>query len=309
MKTQEKKGTSFDAMKEGFSNSNKVANQAIAEHKDAASQMSNPETAAQPQKKHITSAKAGSAKLKDPNKVKASKKRSVNEAGISENVYNGETMVDVLNTFEPPFNPINAALSPASLTAKNVAGRAMLNEVRDNKQHKTDEGNARRGIFDVLNKKFTRVYSQISVCGAPEGTVTNAKSILDLMRARRKGKPKAGAKTKSISQKSFNKMIDHVSDFLVLLANCPEYDSNVQELKLIALEAYRDSLMLGNGKANQKKAVWNTSLNERNEFFNAKNTGFVDTFQAAKRSVKAEYGADSTQYHQVAHFKFKRIYS
>ena len=296
-------------MKEGFNSTNQAANEA-QNHETVAKAITEHQAEQQKNKN-----KAYLDKLKGSNtkansltgNTKAPKKRSVNEAGISENVYNGESMVDVLNTFEPPFNPINAAHSPASLTARNVAGREMLNDVRETKQHKTLDGNARRAEFEILNKKFTRVFNQLVACGAPEGTINNAKSILDLMRAKRRGKVKEGAKTKSISRQSFNQLIEHVSDFLVLLNNCPEYGSNVPELKLEALETYRDDLKLRNSKASKSKAEWNTSIVERNEFFNAKNSGYVATFQATKRSVKAQYGADSPQYHQVAHFKFRRI--
>ena len=304
MKTKKaQNSTDFEQLKSDLTETNKAAQQAQAEQDSADARVSNPTGVAKRLKERTTKAHAGSASLKAP------KKRSVNEAGISENVYNGETMVEVLNTFVPPFNPINAAHSPASLTAKNVAGRDMLNEVRETVHHKTFDGLDRRVIFDELNKKFSRVFNQLVACGAPKGTIKNAKSILDEMRARRKGKPKPGAKTKSISHRSFSQMIEHVSDFLVLLANFSEYDSNEPELKLPALEAYRDALMAGNSTANKSKAEWKTSLVQRNKFFNAKNSGFVDTFQAAKRSVKAQYGADSPQYHQVANFKFNRIYS
>lgn len=294
-------GIDFTQLKSQLSDTNKAAEQALSEQTNADAPLSNRTGLAKRLKERTTRAQQGSAS------IKATKKRSVNEAGISENVYNGESMVDVLNTFEPPFNPINAAHSPASLTALNVLGREMLQEVRETKQHKTLDGNARREVFHVLNKKFTRVFNQFVACGAPEGTIYNAKSILDLMRAKRRGTVKEGANTKSISRQSFSQMTDHVADFLVLLENCPNYGSNVPELQLAELKVYLTSLRDGNSSASKSKAEWSTSLVERNKFFNAENTGYVATFQATKSSVKAEYGADSPQYHQVAHFKFRRI--
>jgi len=290
--------TSFNQLKEDMNLTNDVFAKAIIEHQAEEKKKSKKDAF---QKRFGKKTKSGYKKTK-------AKKRHANEAGISENVFNGEGMVDVLISFGPDFDPINSAHAPASLTARNVAGREMLNEVRDNKQQKTDDGNARRIIFDILNKKFSRVFNQLVAVGAKQSTINNAKSILDEMRAKRRGKPKPGAKTRSISQKSFNKMVDHVSDFLVLLANCPEYDSNVAELKLIALQDYRDSLTQGNVTASKSKAKLGTNLKQRNKFFNAKNTGYVDTFQATKRSVKAIFGADSDQYHLVAQFKFNRIY-
>ena len=104
-------------------------------------------------------------------------------------------------------------------------------------------------------------------------------------------------------------MVEHVSDFIVLLVNCPEYDSNENELKTPALEDFRDALRNDNASASGSNANCKTSLNERNEFFNAQYTGYVDTFEATKRSVKAIFGGNSPQYHQVAQFKFRRIYS
>ena len=285
----------FDQLKENLQMNNESVANAIAEHNDAASQVSNQAIIAQPKMRPLTSDQPGTAKLG------AVKKRRFYEEGISENVTNGERMVDVLVTLEPIYNPFNSAHSTASLTARNVAGRVILNEVRDNKQQKSDDGNTRREVFDICNKKFSQVFNQLAACDASEGTISNAKSILDEMRANRKGKPKLGAKTNSISRKSFSQMVDHVSDFLALLANCQEYGSNVTELQLIALQDYRDALILRNAKASKSKAQWNTAMVDRNAFFNAKNTGFVDTYQAAKRSVKAIFGANSPRYHQESH--------
>lgn len=152
--------------------------------------------------------------------------------------------------------------------------------------------------------------NELEACGAPVGTIKNADHCL----AKTRGKRIINFKTDetddnhiSACQTSFNQQVDHFSNFLAILAGCPEYDSNQAELKLIALQDFRDSMITCNSDASIRNANCGTSLITRNEFFNAEHTGFVDTYSGVKRAVKATFGGNSPQYYQVAHFAFKKI--
>jgi hypothetical protein len=75
----------------------------------------------------------------------------------------------------------------------------------------------------------------------------------------------------------------------------------------VALQQKRDAMISTNAAVSTKQAVWSTSRIERNQFFNAPATGFVDTYLAVKNAVKAIFGASSPQYQQVSSLTFRRI--
>lgn len=236
------------------------------------------------------------------------KKRKREESSITQNVTNGEGFVDVLETYGPAWNPILEVHSVAGLTLRNAAARDLLNDVRTERQDNSSSVASRREQFDILPGLFTRMFNQLEACGASKGIIKNAKHVLDLSRGDRMGTPKPDAKTISVSHASDSEMVDHLSNFIAVLKNCPQYDSNQPELKIPALETYRDSLLNENSGASKSKASLETTMNGRNKFFNDKNTGYVDTFQAAKRAAKAIFGGNSVEYHQLAKFRFRRIH-
>lgn len=288
-----------------FKKNNEAATNAIVEQAHAAVQASNQETVAEPIAEHTTAAMAGSAKLSPP------KKRRVYESGISENVAHGIQLLDILLTFGLSYNPSNLSLTPESLEALNVLGTEFLNNVRMLKQGNKEAIDNRKEVYRNLKKLATRILNELMASGAPEGAIKNAKHAVEKMRGHRIIKIKASETNEkhiSACQTSFTQMVDHFSELILVVSNCVEYNPNVPELKVTTLEDKRDAMIASNKGASLSSAKWSTSLTERNEFFNALQTGYVDTYAAVKRAVKAIYGARSAQYKQISGFTFKYIY-
>ncbi|MEZ4802388.1 MAG: cell envelope integrity protein TolA [Gelidibacter sp.] len=291
--SQESQTLTNEAIKE-------VVNQAIQEHQAEQEKES---------KKQALQKKFGKKTKDGYSSAEARKKRKLEENSINQNLTNGEGFVDTLISFGPSWDPVLATFTVASLTLLLQTAREHFDDVRENRLEKTDTVGNRRELFEPVPALFTRVYNQIIACGASKSIIASAKHTLDLMRGERMGNPKPGANTKSTSHVSDSDMVSHVADFLVILQKCPQYDSNQAELKIPALETLKDNLQNENSLVSKSKANWKTSIKVRNKFFNAKNTGYVDTFQAAKRAAKAIYGGNSVEYHQLAQFVFRRIRS
>jgi len=71
---------------------------------------------------------------------------------------------------------------------------------------------------------------------------------------------------------------------------------NTNKGEITALEDKRDAMIASNKGASLSQAKWSTAIVDRNQFFNAEYTGYVDTYAAVKRAVKAIFGSRSPQY-------------
>ena len=231
------------------------------------------------------------------------------ESGMALNITHGMQVVDYLLTYGNEYNPSNPAISIASLQAMNTTGQELLDTARANMQIKKEGIYARQGVYGDLNALFTRIINELEASGAPKTTVDNAKHYVKKNRGERiiKLDPNSTANHISASQTSFTEQIQHFTDLINVLTACPEYNPNIEALKLTALIAKRDAMISSNNVVSTAQAVWSTSRIERNQFINAPYTGYVDTYLAVKRAVKAIFGANSAQYHQLGNLTFKRI--
>lgn len=293
----------FDEMFNGLQQNNENAVNTLAEQQDDASQESSPVITEMPIK-HITSAQAGSPKLKAP------KKKKIYESSISKNVANGQQVKAVLDTLGISYNPSRQALTPVSLAALNVLALQFLENVRIAKQENEEGIDNRKIVYRNLKTLATRILNELKASGASEGVISKAESLVKLIQGQRIIKIQKGetdANHISASHTSYNQMIDHVSRMLLLLASSPEYDPNVVELKLLELTAKRDAMVATNEAVFIASAQYSKAMRERNEFFNAPFSGYVETYLAVKNAVKAIYGARSAEYKQIGKITFKKI--
>lgn len=231
------------------------------------------------------------------------------ESGMALNITHGMQIVDYLITYGAAYNPSNTAITVASLQAMNTQGQTLLDASNVKRQEKKVEVDARQVAFGDLKPLATRIINELEASGAPKATVQNARHYLNKMRGTRiiKINPDEPTNHISASQTSFTEQIQHFTDLINVLSGCPEYNPNVDDLKLVALQQKRDAMISTNAAVSTKQAVWSTSRIERNQFFNAPVTGFVDTYLAVKNAVKAIFGASSPQYQQVSSLTFRHI--
>ncbi len=295
-------GTSSAQLKEELNTNNDVYAQAIAEHQAEQKKKSKQEAF---QKRFGSETHAAGPSIQAP------KKKRIYELSISDNVTNGEGMVDVLISFGSAFNPVNVTYTITSLQALNLEARGYLTEVMQTKSDEAEAISQRRALYEAFPFLITRIINELEACGAPRGTIKAAKHWVDKTRGKRIGNQKEvkpGSKQISTAQTSFPLQVDHFSELLIILEGCRLYDSNQPDLKLAALKDFRDSMIAANSAASLSNAFAGTSRVSRNEFFNEDYTGFVAIYAGVKRAVKATFGGNSPQYHQVAKFQFKRIY-
>lgn len=233
------------------------------------------------------------------------------ETGMALNITHGIQVVDYLITYGTNYNPSNTAIAVASLETMNTTGQDLLDSARAKMQEKKNTIQARQDVYGNLKTLATRILNELKASGAPLATIDKAKHYVLKIRGQRiiKINPNSTAKHISASQTSFTEQIQHLTDLINVLSTCTQYQPNIPELQLTALTNKRDAMKTTNNAVSTAQAVWSTSRIERNKFFNEPIKGYVDTFLAAKRAVKAIFGASSPQYHQISGLTFSRIKS
>ena len=91
---------------------------------------------------------------------------------------------------------------------------------------------------------------------------------------------------------------------LQLLSTIPAYNPNEDELKLINLNTYKDSLVSSTQSVDQTEAEFNNKLIGRDQVLYAEETGLYSIAQNVKKYVKSLYGATSPEYTNVSSIEF-----
>lgn len=110
--------------------------------------------------------------------------------------------------------------------------------------------------------------------------------------------------TVSTSRQSYTQMADNFGILLQLLATIPTYAPNEDDLKLVNLNTYKDSLVSSTQSVDQTEAGLNTKLIERDNILYSYGTGLYSIAQNVKKYFKSLYGATSPEYANVSAIKF-----
>jgi hypothetical protein len=115
------------------------------------------------------------------------------------------------------------------------------------------------------------------------------------------------AQTKSTSQQSFDQKIEHFSKMILILTGVTSYTPNEVQFQLPSLNAQLANLTTLNTKANNAKTQLTAARIDRNTYFYAPNTGWLDVVKKSKEYIGAVFGKQSQQYKAAIAFKFVRV--
>jgi hypothetical protein len=111
----------------------------------------------------------------------------------------------------------------------------------------------------------------------------------------------------SVSQLSYDSMIDHYSRLIDLLASVVAYTPNENELKIVGLNALLASMKAANTAHITATTNVNNARINRNVLLYKKGTGLLDVAQECKDYVKSLFGSKDPKYKQVSAIQFKRL--
>lgn len=248
------------------------------------------------------------------------------ETGHSKNVANFEDMINGIELIDTRYKPQQTGLQLPALKLKYAGCRNLLDELSKANQHYHLVTNEREKLFQPLSEMCTRIHSSMVAASANEQALDNLKSLIRKFRGSRKRKVEktvapataaaaapagqvpviAAAKTISVSQRSYDKQVDHLSDVVTALSVQPGYQPNETELSVESLQALVEQLRAKNSEAMKAANKLNAVRTERNQALYGPD-GLLDLVLKSKAYVKSVFGAKSAEYKRMTRLKFTRM--
>lgn len=252
---------------------------------------------------------------------------SISEIGHAKNVANFEDLISFCVGYGVTYNPILNAIKVANMnTLKTNASNSLTSAITAHTTFKNATNN-RELAFEPVKKLITKVMAALKASGASDLTVSDALTINHKIQGKRGKLTKADAgknankiapqdppvevpeepKQISVSQQSYDSMIEHLEKLINLLSSIPAYNPNENELKVSSLNTLLTSLKAANTAVINAYTTWSNARIVRNDLLYKKTTGLIDVALECKNYVKSIYGATSSQYKQVSKLKFRKM--
>lgn len=240
---------------------------------------------------------------------------SKSETGHAKVVANFEVLISFTAGYGAPYNPTKASIKLAALTAQLAAAATAMQGVKTAIGTFNSTTNAREAALKPIRPLATRIINALAATDAAPQTIDDAKSInrkIQGNRAKAIAKPAApkgtaaseSPKTSSVSQQSFDKVIDNFGLLITLLAAEPKYTPNEADLKTTALTTLLTDLKTKNTAASNATTTLSNARIARDKVLYGDTTGITDIAIAVKKYVKSVFGATSPQYRQVSGLRF-----
>lgn len=245
---------------------------------------------------------------------------STSETGHAQNVANLEKLIAYCTGYGAKYNPVNTSLQLSSLNALLASARKVLQDYKASKSAYNNATNVREAVFKQLKPIATKIVNAMSVSGGLPQNVDDARSTnlkIQGRRAKAVKKPVAttteGAtevaeiKRASVSQQSYNKLVDNFEHLIHTVTTELKYAPNEDDLKLSSLNRLLDDLKAKNTDVVNAVSGFSNVRIDRNNIFYKTSTGLCDICRDVKNYVKSVFGAKSPQYKQVSEIKFMKI--
>jgi len=237
------------------------------------------------------------------------------ESGHAKNVANFEDLISFCTSYGDTYNPTKESLKLSALTGLLATVNTSLQAHKVAKTNFDNATNARKLAFHPLKQLTTRVVNALSATDTIRQTVDDAKSINKKIRGKRSkaviqpvivegGPAPAPVRTISVSQQSFDKLIDHFSQLIQTVSAEPLYMPNEANLTVAALKALLLDLKAKNTGVMHTYIATSNARIARDRAMYAHDTGMVDTSVSVKTYVKSVFGSSSPEYKQLSALRF-----
>lgn len=243
---------------------------------------------------------------------------STSETGHAKNVANFEDMISFCTGYGGSYNPSKAAIQLPNLSALHGNAANAVTNVNTVNIAFINATNARQIAFNPVKPLATRIVNALDATEATDELVKDAKTLNRKIQGARKGKvtkpetpptpPDNPAQDKqiSVSQQSYDSLIENFGKLSELAASEPTYTPNEMDLQVATLTIFHNNLKATNTAViNATTSISNARIT-RNNILYADKTGLYDIAQEVKKYVKSVFGATSPQYKQVSKIKFTK---
>ena len=238
---------------------------------------------------------------------------STSETGHAKNVANLQKLTEQVNVYTL-YNPPVDNLKLVNLQTLYTTASTKLSEVEDKRHANKNAITLRQSAFENLKSTCTKIINLLDILGLSQGTLDQAKSLNRTIQGGQKktttppqdpnNQQPTTNNSISTSRQSYTQQAENFGILLQLLSTIPSYTPNEDDLKLINLNIYKDSLVSSTQAVDQTEAELNNKLIERDNILYADGTGLYSIAQNVKKYVKSLYGATSPEYTNVSSIEF-----
>ena len=254
-----------------------------------------------------------------------------NETGHYKNVANFKKLCTHVQTFAK-YNPAREVLKLPNLLAQHEAATTMMTSLNTAETNDKKAAKERAKAFYGFSEFATSIVSELESAVPDSHLIPQAHHILAKIRGTRIGKFKeepptppatptdesaaAGNATdtpadepnhRSVSQRSFDAIEDHLDKLVTVIEAEPAYVSGVPELQPVALRTYWDDLKQANRTAFDSGVVLTNMRKLRTELLYQDVTGLVPMARAVKKAVVGAYKTNSPEYKQISGISFRDL--
>lgn len=296
METQVLNGASFGRIREGLAKNNEAATNAMSE--EAASKVvdSGPEANVEP---NVVASVEEEAQA-----------RRVYARSIPSTLSHAGELISCVTSLGARYRCAYPQFAPAALQAKRIEGYEKIETVGEALAVYKAIVVTRQLAFLGLTTLVSRIISEMVAAGASYRAIRQMRFFarkLEGARAVKKDPNDPDANYNSVSQGTFAQLVENFALIVTMVANDPNYNPEIDDLKVVNLQAKVVELRATNDDSQTKKSALEMSRIERNTFFNEDVTGLVPTFMTAKRVILANFGPRSVEYKQVSGLSFTKI--
>ena len=239
----------------------------------------------------------------------------MSESGHPINIAHFEQMISFILSWGAPYNPTNAAITLANLTAKLTAAKAAVDAVVVSAANLTTTINDRETEFSGIRPLVTRCFQYYESTGAAQNQIDDVRTLkrkLDGARASTKATPPPGGGNPtgpgsgSASQQSYTQIVEHFDGIIQLFLADGGYNPHEAELKTTALQTQLATMQGANTNVINATTTVSNHRATRDTDLYADGSGLVDLAFTAKKYVRAAFGQDSSQAQQIAGLTFSR---
>ena len=235
--------------------------------------------------------------------------RSTSETGHAKNVANFETEIAFCIGYGANYNPSNPDLEIPNLQAKWQTTKLNLKAVKETKEPFDAATGARQLIFKPLKPFTTRIINSLIAQKVPTTAIKDARTLIRKMTGKRASETTSSTPEEnkiSVSQQSYDRLVDTFEQLIVLAKTQAVYNPNEADLKISSMETFHSKLNDANTNVKNAYIPYSNAMIARDQELYKSETGLVDIALEVKNYIKSVFGANSPQYRQISTLEFSR---
>ena len=199
------------------------------------------------------------------------------------------------------------------MIAQHTAGDTSLAAVIPKNTDFNTKVNLRVAAFSDVRVLATRLLAALQATDASAQTIADAKTFNNKIQGKGASKPNTPQdpnapppETISVSQQSYDQIIQHLSGLKSVLESEPSYAPNEVDLQIVSLDAKIADLTTKNNAVAKVYAAVSNARIARDKILYTDENSLFETAKDVKVYVKAVFGASSPEYAQVRGIEIKK---